>query len=200
MAAAAATGEIAQEQYFDMVINKYGNEAVRLAMETANLELETEETIAQNPVVPIVAAPVSVMEQPTIPEEQPVPVLEDPVRYDAPQDASAVTADMDALAEEVCRMTSSVQGLCIPCVAKPLQGILEVMMMWYTGDEKTEVERAITRLANCDGTMEMILHDVLKLKDADINLNTILGDLNKVIKMATDMALDAKPELIRKVE
>jgi hypothetical protein len=192
MAAEAAAGDIPQEQYFDMVINKYGNDAVRLAMETASLELETDEVtdIVHDEQEPITLTP----------QEPALEIVETDTAEQTVMNEGAPQTDIDDLEREVCQLTSSLKGLCIPCVAEPLRGVLKVMAMWYTGKEKDEVERNIKRLETCDGDMELVLRDVLKLKDADINLNTILGDLNKVIKLATDMALDDNPELIRKAE
>lgn len=197
MAAEAAAGRMSQEEYFAYVLRKYGRARVDLAMTQAMLAIETDalDTV-QRPELP----PAGVVEEEGS-DDVPYEELSDAQYNEGQQyeEPSTPQEDIGDIADELCRIQSSIKGLCIPCVRDPIQAVLQVVAMWYTGKDKEALENCIDRMARCDGNVEDILKDAFLIKDVDTNLNIVLADINKVLTMATEMALKENPSLAREV-
>lgn len=238
-------GDRTQESLYELLLNKYGEEAVAQAHVTAMRETEdasaaagrqdnTSQTTTSRGREPIVPKPI--IHQPIA---QPKP--------EAPTPASATTQEKTQKQEEVIMQKvqelqkrkedeqkkeeakkraienerrakegvstpkpspppqkdghipaapSNLKDVCRVCVTPPTMAILEVLKLWYTGDDAKFIEDIVDKVGSEDILLEEALAQVfIKDKDSLDGIERTLQDFNEVLAEALRIAASKSPEL-----
>lgn len=205
----AGRGEISGEKYFEMVMSKYGKDKVDAAMEKA-LAINDAVTPPQQPQQTqpeqkTVSTEVSNKEGIDSTGEHPIPVSTHSVpdkKVIAPtMSEQKEVADINArLKRQTAKYRTSLKGLCIPCMGEPTIATLNVVKLWFAGAERASVEREIEAIRTGAKTIEDGLKEVMKMKGGHDNITKVLEDFNKLLELATDIALEEMPSLAKEVK
>lgn len=187
----AGRGEITQEEYYEQIINKYGREKVAEAMEKALIEDKVTATEKKAP-EKAVAAPSTTKE----------------VKVNKKEEEAAVGIASDEERKEMEKQIetkgtnykSSIKGLCLPCVGDPTVAILNVVKLWFVKKDREKIEKEIEEIKKGSKNVEDGIKEVLKMDGGQESFNKVLTDLNSVIDLATELALEEKPSLRKKKE
>lgn len=199
----AGKGEIPAERYFEEVIKRYGKDKVDAAMEKA-LAINDAITPSQQQAVQEEQKGVPVEVSKT--GEHPPPVSTQPVPAEKKVIAPTMSeqkevADINArLKRQTAKYRTSLKGLCIPCMGEPTIATLNVVKLWFAGAERASVEREIEAIRTGAKTIEEGLKEVMKMKGGHENITKVLEDFNKLLELATDIALEEMPSLAKEVK
>lgn len=202
----AGRGEITGEKYFEIVMNKYGKDKVVEAMEKALgigdavTPSEEQKAVSQE----AAKGTGSTGEHPPPVSTQPAPSGNKEIAPTAATrggNEEKEVAEINArLKQQVAKYRTSLKGLCIPCMGEPTIATLNVVKLWFMGEERASVEREIEAIRAGTKTIEEGLKEVIKMKGGHENITTVLEDFNKALVLATDMALEEQPSLAKEVK
>ena len=181
------SGEMTNEDVYQRLIEKHGDDAIANAHLHAAKAMERVDTVQPSPVT---APP------PHIP--QPIVKTDMAVKIKTLQEEKADVKPSSILGAENHRMPnppSDIPDLCRVCVAPVSIGIFSVLEGWHTQDKD-----------KIDALMDQIEKEQIKIEDAYIeiltkipnsvdSLNRILNDLNLVLQFALNKAGEKSPAL-----
>lgn len=203
----AGRGEISGEEYFAIVQKMYGqakvDEGMRKALEVDPIQTTTSEE--QKPHEPVVNVAPTTTEQ--VREAPPPPpdaylknhVAQKPVMPQSREEKREVEA-MNKQLENEPKFKSSLKGLCVPCMGEPTVALLKIVKKWFVESERGKIDAEIIAIQNGTKTVEDGLKEVLKMKGGYVSFSKLLGDLNTMIDLATNLAVDEKPDLGKEVQ
>ena len=91
---------------------------------------------------------------------------------------------------------SEIEDICRVCVTPPTIAILEVLKLWYSGDDAKFIEDIVDKVGNEDILIEEALAQVfIKDKNSLDGIERTLQDFNKVLEEALRIAASKSPEL-----
>jgi len=196
----AAEGRISQDKYYEWAMDTYGREKVAEALEKASLETSLNAQITGVAAAPGVVAP-SKESEPDASKK----VLSAGQKKGSEPDAvvtiggrSEVEIINDELKRDMKRYKSAIPGICLPCVGEGWTAVLEVSKKWFTKNDAAIIEREIALLSSGAKNVEDCVSEILKLKGADTAINTVLGDMSKVIEAAMEQRVRENPGLAQK--
>lgn len=181
----AANGELTSEEYYAEVIKKYGREKVTRAMDRA---------LTEN-----ITTPLSVNAAPIQPTTDDHAIQEDYTKpAELTQSAEHVPTAPPAPVKNSTYKTS-IKGLCIPCM-RTVTALLESVTMWYDKEDLKKIQTEITRMNKGQCDVEEAVKEILMLDGGGDCINSVLNDVNRVLTLATDIAVQEKPEIAGIIE
>jgi hypothetical protein len=91
---------------------------------------------------------------------------------------------------------SNLDDVCKVCVTPPLMAILEVLKLWYTGDDAKFIEDIVDRVGDEDILLEEALAQVFIKDQGSLDgIERTLQDFNNVLAEALRIAATKSPEL-----
>lgn len=91
---------------------------------------------------------------------------------------------------------SNLEDVCRVCVTPPTMAILEVLKLWYTGEDAKFIEDIVDRVGREDILLEEALAQVfIKDKNSLDGIERTLQDFNEVLAEALRIAASKSPEL-----
>ena len=91
---------------------------------------------------------------------------------------------------------SNLEDVCRICVTPPTMAILEVLKLWYTGDDAKFIEDIVDKVGSEDILLEEALAQVfIKDKNSLDGIERTLQDFNEVLAEALRIAASKSPEL-----
>jgi len=137
----AADGEMTQEEYFNVLIQRYGRDAVAKAFDKAMVKLKT----SIKPKPPAETKPPE-PKPPSEPEPAPKKTTETERLTETEKLAKGVASVKEQqeiekiLKQGVAKFKTSIPGACLPCIGEPASAILSVVALWYTGEDKKKIQ------------------------------------------------------------
>lgn len=95
---------------------------------------------------------------------------------------------------------TEVEKVCKGCVATLTLGLATVLESWYTDENKKKIQEIERQIEQGETHIERGLADILKIEGGWDGLDRVLGDFNKTIDKALELAVNESPELKKKVE
>jgi len=208
----AGRGEMTQEKYYAIVIEKYGRDKVAIAMEKALVKDKMEASVT--PAVGGIVAKAKVAAQPPGAAQVPGPQApggpqvqekKELGEVEIPEEerklATGIADDKEKHEMEerakagIPKFMTSLKGMCLPCIGEPATAILNTVKLWYTGTEKEKIENFVKQMRDGTIMVEDALKEVLMMSGGQDCVNSVLADFNKTMESAVDSALKEKPEL-----
>jgi len=196
----AADGEMTQEEYFNVMIQRYGRDAVAKAFDKAMVKDKLETIIEPKP--PAETKPPE-PKPPSEPETAPKKTVKTERLTETEKLAKGVASAKEQqeieklLKQGVPKFKTSILGACLPCIGEPASAILSVVALWYTGEDKKKIQNLVKQMRNGEIYVEDAIKEVLKLDGGQDCYNEVLKELNRVTELAVDSALKEKPELAK---
>jgi hypothetical protein len=199
----AGRGEITQEQYYAKVIEKYGREKVAMAMEKAlvkdrmDASITPPTTAGAKSVQPEVQAP-----GPEVPKQDKEPVAKTGLSKEEEKLATGIADDKEKKEMEerakagMPKFKTSLKGMCLPCIGNTASAIMLTVKLWYTGKDKEKIENAEKQMRNGEINVEDAIKEVFLLKEGKTCYNTVLGEINRITDLGTELAIKANPGLL----
>jgi len=182
-------GTLNKEKFYEFVIEKHGEEKVRLAHERAISVVSAERNKPKE----------SKEKRTTTKKITVVPSAKEEKKEESCPTCGQVTEEEIKEVKKRgilgAKAKTEFKEICRGCVAVMIDGLLTVMGSWYTGDNRKKIEELSRKVERGEINLEDGLMEVLVMDGGWDAVNRVLKDFNMVMEKALEKAVMKRPEL-----